>query len=68
MNNLERTCQGCFSINDSYTIDDIKNGHYHLLYAQDLFDYPVYNLNDDEYNKVKNGSKIKQIKDMVLEY
>ena len=58
MNSLERTKQGKFSIQDSYTIEDIKNGDYQLLKARDVLDYPVYNLNDEEYNKVKNGNKI----------
>ncbi len=58
MSSLVRTKQGRFTINDSYTITDIQNGNYQILSVKDLFDYPVYNLNDEEYNKVKNGNKI----------
>ena len=41
------------------TIKDIENGNYKVLSVKDLFDYKIYNLNEDEYNKVKNGSHIK---------
>lgn len=58
MASLERTRQGKFSINDSYTIDDIKEGNYIILHAKDVLDYPVFEISDEEYNKVKNGNKI----------
>lgn len=58
MSNLIRTKQGSFSIEDSYTINDIKNGNYKLLKCEDLFNFPVINLKDSEYEKVKNGNKI----------
>ena len=48
MSDLIRTKQGNFDISNTYTIKDIENGN-----------YKIYNLNDDEYNKVKNGSHIK---------
>lgn len=58
MSDLERTKQGNFSINDSYTIKDIEKGNYKILNARDVLDFPVYELGEDEYNKVKNGNKI----------
>ena len=33
-------------------------GLYKLLKAKDVLEYPVYDLSDIEYNKVKNGNKI----------
>lgn len=59
MSDLVRTKQGNFDISNSYTVEDIENGNYKMLSVKDLFDYKIYNLNDEEYNKVKNGSHIK---------
>ena len=59
MNNLIRTKQGKFTIEDSYTIDDIKNDNYKFINIEDVLDYKKIELKDDEYNKVLNGSKIK---------
>jgi tRNA pseudouridine55 synthase len=36
MSKLVRTKQGSFLINDSYTLDDIKNGNYHLIKIEDI--------------------------------
>ncbi len=59
MTSLIRIKQGDFDINDSYTIDDIKNDKYKLLNYEDIFkNYEKYELNDDEYFKVKNGQKM----------
>ena len=58
MSSLERIKQGDFSINESYTIKEIKEGKYKILKAKDVLNYPVYDLNENEYNKVKNGNKI----------
>ena len=59
MAELKRTKQGNFSIEDSYTLDDIENNNYKLLTYEDIFnDYEKYNLNDEEYFKVKNGQKM----------
>ncbi len=56
MNNLVRVSQGKFDLNDCYTIDDVKNGHYQLLNCSELLDIKSYNLTIEEYNKVKNGN------------
>lgn len=60
MSDLKRTKQGNFDISSSYTLDDIKNDNYKLLTYKDIFkDYKKYELNDDEYFKVKNGQQMK---------
>ena len=59
MNNLVRTKQGKFAIQDTFTIKQIQNNEYKLFKASDVLDYPLYNLNDDEFFKVKNGQKMK---------
>ncbi len=58
MNNLIRTKQGNFSINDSYTINDIKNGNYKLLNIKEFLNYPIIELPDTLINKVLNGNSI----------
>lgn len=58
MNNLIRTKQGNFNINNSYTIEDIKNGNYKLLNIKEFLDYKVIELPDNLINKVLNGNKI----------
>lgn len=58
MSSLVRTKQGKFTIEDAYLIDEVKKGLYKILKAKDVLEYPVYDLSDIEYNKVKNGNKI----------
>ena len=58
MLSLHRIKQGMFSIDNSYTLEDIETGNYRLLKASDIFDYPVIDLNEKEYFKVINGNKI----------
>lgn len=56
MSSLVRTKQGSFSIDDAYSIEKIKNNNYKLLKAKDLFDYPLYELNDEGYKRAINGA------------
>jgi len=58
MSNLIRTKQGDFTIEDSFSLDDIEKGNYRLLKVHDLFDYPTVELNKDKYKLAKNGNKI----------
>lgn len=59
MEDLVRTKQGRYKIEDSYTLEDIKNNNYIPIPLNVVLeDYPRYNLNENEYFKVKNGSKI----------
>ncbi len=58
MNNLIRTRQGSFRLEDAISIEDIKNNNFKLLKIEDALDINVYNLNDTEYFKVKNGNPI----------
>lgn len=57
---LERTKQGNIELSDCCSLDNIKNGHYQLLDLHKVFSYPFININDQEYNLVKNGNKIKK--------
>lgn len=59
MEDLVRTKQGHYKIEDSYTLEDIKNDKYKPIPLNVVLeDYPTYNLNENEYFKVKNGSKM----------
>ena len=62
MSSLIRTKQGEFTLEDSYTLDDIKNNNYQLLSIEEvLSDIETITINDDLYNKVKNGVIIDKI-------
>ncbi len=52
MSNLERIKVGNFDIKDSNELDDEEYKYYHI---EDIFDYPVYELDDEMYFRVKNG-------------
>ena len=71
MKSLIRTKQGDFSINDSYTLTDIKNNNFKILTIEEVLNsYPVIVIdNDDLLKKIKNGCRINNIyniKDKVL--
>ena len=56
MSSLVRTRQGIFSINDSYTIDDIKNNKFKIISIEDAFPYiPTVTVDEDVAKKIKNG-------------
>lgn len=56
---LKRTKQGDYLIDNSYTLENIKNDNYKLLTYKDVFNnYEKYELNDNELFKVKNGQKM----------
>lgn len=56
MSSLVRTKQGKFNLKDAYSISDIENNNYKLLKAKDLFDYPIYELNEEGYKRAINGN------------
>lgn len=55
MKELTRTKQGKFSIDKSYTLNDIKNGNYKLLNIKDVVDIEKVVVSDDMLFKIKNG-------------
>lgn len=71
MSELTRTRQGQFTLDEANTLQDIQNGYYKLLTVKDVFDYPSYSLNHEEYQKVKNGVPLKLKQDdpfLIMEY
>lgn len=71
MSSLTRTRQGSFLLDDAYTLEEVKNDQYQLLGVEDIFLYPYYKLNSEEYFKVKNGVPVRLKKDdcyLLMEY
>lgn len=58
MTKLIRTKLDKFTLEDSYTLDDIKNNNYKLLTLEDLIDLDIININEDMLFKIKNGQII----------
>ena len=58
MNNLVRVKQGNFKIEQSCSLEDIKNHQFSLFKIQDVLNIPVYDLSNQEFIKVKNGNEI----------
>ncbi len=55
MTSLQRTRLGKFTIDNSYTLEDIENNNYKLLDIQDLLDIEEININEEDLFKIKNG-------------
>lgn len=56
MKELNRTKQGTFSLEDSYTIDDIQNNNYKLLTIKEsLPNIKITKVDDKLLTKIKNG-------------
>lgn len=68
MSSLIRTKQGDFTIENSYTLDEIKNNNYQYLTLKEaLKNYKQIDINGVEYNKIKNGAIIdKKYQDDII--
>jgi len=56
MTSLVRIKQGIFSIDNSKTLDEMKNGDYNLIKVDELFkEYPKIVLDDENNKKISNG-------------
>ncbi len=58
MNNLIRTKQGQYKIQNSYTLEEIKNGNYQLLKLEDLINLEKVVITDALAKKITNGNLI----------
>lgn len=56
MKELIRTRQGNFSVNESYTLSDIRNGNYKLLNIKDVIDIEKVTVTGEMLSKIKNGA------------
>lgn len=59
MSNLTRTKQGIFKLEDSYTLDDIKQGNFKVLKVKDILNIPKIIAEDNLKKQIINGAKIK---------
>lgn len=56
MTNLIRTKQGKFTIEESYTLEQIQNDDYKIINLEEIFkDYPIIEINKDDIKKIQNG-------------
>jgi tRNA pseudouridine55 synthase len=59
MSSLIRTKQGQFTLEQTFTLEDIENGKYELVSIEKaLSEIETITINEELYNKVKNGSII----------
>ena len=58
MTNLTRTKNGKFSLDDSISVDDLKEGNFELKKMRDFLDAKVIEVNSDISSKVFNGHKL----------
>lgn len=64
MDSLERTRQGIFNIDNSYTLEEIKNNNYKLLSIEkSLPNIPLVQVDNKTLFKIKNGVKLKKFFD-----
>ena len=59
ISNLKRTKQGIFKLEDSYTLDDIKQGNFKVLKVKDVLNIPKIIAEDNLKKQIINGAKIK---------
>ena len=55
-----------FSLDDAYTIKDIKSGNYKLLDIEDVIDLDVVEVPNSLYDVVKNGGLIEKTGDKPI--
>ena len=59
MSSLIRTKQGKFTLEETFTLDDVENGKYELISIEKaLSDIETITIDDKTYNKVKDGAII----------
>lgn len=69
MTKLIRTKIDNFSLDNSYTLEDIEKGNYKLISIEEVLDYPKIEVDDNLYKKISNGVVLDNtfnIKDKVL--
>ena len=64
MTKLTRISQGKYTIDNAYTINDIKNSNYKLISIEEIFDdYKKVYVDKDLYKKISNGVILDNIYD-----
>ena len=60
MEDLIRTAQGNFKIENSYTLEDIASNKYKSLNIKEALNYPIIEIDDETFFKVKNGVQLEK--------
>lgn len=60
MEELKRTSLGKFKLENSYTIDDIKNNNYKILDIKEVLDLPKIKVDSTLEKKIRNGQVLKK--------
>lgn len=68
MQDLIRTKQGIFNLDNSFTLEDIKNNNYNLLKLEEFLDIKSVNIDNEILKKVSNGNKIEDNYDGYVLY
>jgi len=68
MSELNRTKQGIFNINNSYTLEDIESNNYESLNIEEVLNLKIIELDDNLYKKVINGNKLVDNNDGYILY
>ena len=65
---LERTSQGKFSLEDTYTLEDIRDGMYSMYGVEEVLELPEVVVDRDMENKIRNGQVLEKFfdDDMVM--
>lgn len=63
MEELDRVKLGKFTVDDSFTIDDIKSGNYKMLNINDVIDLPKVKVDSLMEKKIRNGQVLKKFFD-----
>jgi len=66
MSNLKRTKCGKFSIENSFTLDDIESNNFSFLDITDVFDLEIIEVSDSLEHLVLNGTEIDIISDKMI--
>ena len=65
---ITRTRCGQFEINESFTIEEIKNGNYKIVNAFDAINLPVLNLSKDEGKDLLDGKLVAKLPILESEF
>ena len=69
MKSLERTRIGNFTIDDSYTLNDIKDDNYKFINILDAFsNIPKIRVNEEKTKKISNGMELEKFFDSELAF
>ena len=66
MTSLERISLDKFTINDSYTLEEIEKGNFKMLKPEEILNCKIVNTNEKLLFKIQNGQRLEMNDDYVL--